>query len=59
MWIFEPQQLIRIILSRPTEEVAREQQEIIAELSNSTQSLVIIDEIRYHTDDTGNKNEKW
>ncbi|XP_044756698.1 cadherin-87A [Coccinella septempunctata] len=59
IWIFEPQQLIRIILSRPTDEVAREQQEIIAELSNSTQSLVIIDEIRYHTDDIGNKNENW
>ncbi|XP_045467864.1 cadherin-87A isoform X2 [Harmonia axyridis] len=59
VWIFEPQQLIRIILSRPTDEVAREKQEIIAELSNSTQSLVIIDEIRYHTDDNGNKDEKW
>ncbi|KAL3278339.1 hypothetical protein HHI36_013670 [Cryptolaemus montrouzieri] len=59
IWIFEPQQLIRVILSRPSDEVARERQEIIAELSNSTQSLVIIDEIRYHTDDDGNKNEEW
>ncbi|KAK9891762.1 hypothetical protein WA026_016560 [Henosepilachna vigintioctopunctata] len=59
IWIFEPQQLIRVILSRPAEEVAKEQEEIIAELSNSTQSFVIIDEIRYHTDDEGNKNEQW
>lgn len=59
MWIFEQSQLIRVILSRPAEEVIRERDEIIAELSNATQSLVIIDEIRYHTDDAGHRNEEW
>ncbi|CAH1176398.1 unnamed protein product [Phaedon cochleariae] len=59
VWIFEPEQLIRVILSRPREEVINEREEIIAELSNATQSLVIIDEIRYHTDDNGVKNEDW
>lgn len=59
VWIFEQSQLIRVILSRPAEEVLRERDEIIAELSNATQSLVIIDEIRYHTDDAGHRNEEW
>lgn len=59
MWIFEPEQLIRIILSRPPEEVTRERNEILAELSNATQSVIIIDEIRYHTNDAGYKNEEW
>ncbi|EEZ99177.2 cadherin 23 [Tribolium castaneum] len=59
VWIFEPEQLIRVILSRPSDEVVRERDEIVAELSNATQSLVIIDEIRYHTDDNGYKNEEW
>lgn len=59
VWIFEPEQLIRVILSRPSEEVTHERDEIIAELSNATQNLVIIDEIRYHTDDNGYKNEDW
>ncbi|XP_074032325.1 cadherin 87A [Leptinotarsa decemlineata] len=59
VWIFEPEQLIRVILSRPKEEVLKEREEIIAELSNATQSLVIIDEIRYHIDDNGVKNEEW
>ncbi|XP_063930740.1 cadherin-87A isoform X2 [Zophobas morio] len=59
VWIFEPEQLIRVILSRPSDEVTRERDEIIAELSNATESLVIIDEIRYHTDDNGYKNEDW
>lgn len=48
-----------MILSRPVEEVYEERDEIIAELSNATQSLVIIDEIRYHTNDNGYKNEEW
>ncbi|XP_049820113.1 cadherin-87A isoform X2 [Aethina tumida] len=59
VWIFEPEQLIRIILSRPPEEVTRERNEILAELSNATQSVIIIDEIRYHTNDVGYKNEEW
>ncbi|XP_018562347.1 cadherin-87A [Anoplophora glabripennis] len=59
VWIFEPEQLIRVILSRPKEEVTKERDEIIAELSNATQSLVIIDEIRYHIGDNGLKNEDW
>lgn len=59
MWIFEPEQLIRVILSRPSEEVKRQKDEIVAELSNATQSLVIVDEIRYHMDDNGYKNEEW
>ncbi|CAH0559618.1 unnamed protein product [Brassicogethes aeneus] len=59
VWIFEPEQLIRIILSRPPEEVNSERHEIIAELGNATQSLIIIDEIRYHVNDIGSKNEEW
>lgn len=59
VWIFEQEQLIRVILSRPVEEVYQEREEIIAELSNATQSLVIIYEIRYHTDNNGYKNEDW
>ncbi|KAG5879259.1 hypothetical protein JTB14_012529 [Gonioctena quinquepunctata] len=59
VWIFEPEQLIRVILSRPKDEVLKEREEIIAELSNATQSLVIIDEIRYHIDDNGVKKEDW
>lgn len=59
MWIFEQEQLIRVILSRPVEEVYQEREEIIAELSNATQSLVITYEIRYHTDHNGYKNEDW
>ncbi|XP_076275389.1 cadherin 87A isoform X2 [Rhynchophorus ferrugineus] len=59
VWVFEPEQLIRVIMSRPQEEVNKEKAEVIAELSNATQSLIIIDEIRFHIGDGGRKNEEW
>lgn len=59
IWIYEPNQLIRVILSRPPEEVNQEKEEIISELSNVTQSLVIVDEIRYHVDANGHINQDW
>lgn len=59
VWIFEPNQLIRVILSRPPEEVNQEREEIISELSNVTQSLVVVDEIRYHVDANGHINQDW
>lgn len=59
VWIFEPNQLIRVILSRPPEEVNQERDEIISELSNVTQSLVVVDEIRYHVDGNGHINQDW
>lgn len=59
VWIFEPDQLIRVILSRPPEEVNQEREEIIAELSNVTRSLVVVDEIRYHVDGNGHINQDW
>ncbi|CAH1126852.1 unnamed protein product [Ceutorhynchus assimilis] len=59
VWIFEPEQLIRVILSRPKEEVMKEKEEIITELGNATQYLIIIDEIRFHVGNGGRKNEDW
>ncbi|GFG39325.1 hypothetical protein Cfor_05830, partial [Coptotermes formosanus] len=59
VWIFEPDQLIRVILSRPPEEVHQERDEIIAELSNVTGSLVVVDDIRYHVDSSGHIQHDW
>ena len=59
VWVFEPSQLIRVILSRPPEEVHRERDEIVAELSNATQSRVVVDDIRYHVDGSGHIRRDW
>lgn len=59
VWIFDSSQLIRIILSRPPEEVYQEQDEIIAELRNATQHRIIVDEIRFHVDSMGRIRMDW
>ncbi|XP_074114366.1 cadherin 87A [Cotesia typhae] len=59
VWVFEPSQLIRVILSRPPQEVNRQRDEIVAELSNATQSRVVVDEIRYHVDSSGHIRHEW
>uniref|UniRef100_A0A0A9XXM0 Cadherin-87A n=1 Tax=Lygus hesperus TaxID=30085 RepID=A0A0A9XXM0_LYGHE len=59
VWVFEEQQLIRVILSRPPEEVHREKEQIIMELSNATKSLVVVDEIKYHTISSGLIQQDW
>ncbi|XP_029049380.1 cadherin-87A [Osmia bicornis bicornis] len=59
VWVFEPTQLIRVILSRPPEEVNRERDEFVSELSNATQSRVVVDDIRYHVDASGHIRREW
>ncbi|XP_015514773.1 cadherin-87A isoform X1 [Neodiprion pinetum] len=59
VWVFEAAQLIRVILSRPPEEVNREKDEIVTQLSNATQSRVVVDDIRYHVDASGHIRREW
>ncbi|XP_014253016.1 cadherin-87A [Cimex lectularius] len=59
VWIYEQQQLIRVIISRPPEEVHREKNQIIMELSNATKALVVIDDIKYHVDESGRIQQDW
>ncbi|EDW37985.1 GL12362 [Drosophila persimilis] len=59
IWVFDGTQLVRVILSRPPEEVYQEQEEIIAELRNATQHRIIVDEIRYHLDSVGRIRMDW
>ncbi|KAK9508052.1 hypothetical protein O3M35_007799 [Rhynocoris fuscipes] len=59
VWIYEQHQLIRVILSRPPEEVHREKEQITMELSNATKSLVVIDEIKYHVNALGQIQQDW
>uniref|UniRef100_A0A1A9VG57 Cadherin domain-containing protein n=1 Tax=Glossina austeni TaxID=7395 RepID=A0A1A9VG57_GLOAU len=59
VWIFDYTQLVRVILSRPPDEVYQEQDEIIAELRNATQHRIIVDEIRFHVDSLGRVRMDW
>lgn len=57
--MFDETQLVRAIISRPLEKVQKEQENMIHDLSETTQYLVIPSEILHHTDDLGQKNDKW
>lgn len=59
VWIYEPEQLVRVILSRPPSEVQSERDEILVELTNVTKKLIIIDDIRYHVDGVGRIRMDW
>ncbi|KAI5703032.1 hypothetical protein M8J75_006943 [Diaphorina citri] len=59
VWIYEPQQLIKIILSRPPAEVITEQSEIVRDLSNATSTLVVVDDIKEHLTPTGELRRDW
>lgn len=61
VWIYEPEQLVRIILSRPPSEVQGERDEILVELTNVTKNRIhiIIDDIRYHVDTVGRIRMDW
>jgi hypothetical protein len=59
VWIYEPEQLVRVILSRPPSEVQNERDEILVELTNVTKNRIIIDDIRYHVDSVGRIRMDW
>ncbi|KAE8740358.1 hypothetical protein FOCC_FOCC014138, partial [Frankliniella occidentalis] len=59
VWLYEPSQLIRVILSRPPSEVHAQQAEIVAELSNATQRLVVVDGIGPHVNSQGRPRPDW
>lgn len=57
--VFRPDQLVRVIMSRPPTEVIQEQDEIIAELCNATGKRVILNEIRHHVNAMGRIRMDW
>ncbi|KAK4881840.1 hypothetical protein RN001_005159 [Aquatica leii] len=59
IWIFEPEQLIRVILSRPVEEALKEKHEILLELSNATNYIIIASDIKPHVNESGHVNKEW
>ncbi|XP_070490349.1 cadherin-87A isoform X2 [Chironomus tepperi] len=59
VWIYEPEQLVRVILSRPPSEVQNERDEILVELTNVTKKHIIIDDVRYHVDSIGRIRMDW
>ena len=50
VWIYQPEQLIKLVIAKPPMKVNKNKTQIISELKNVTQNIVVVDEIRYHID---------
>ena len=50
VWIYEPEQLIKLVIAKPPMKVHKNKTMITSELKNVTQNIVVVDEIRYHID---------
>lgn len=48
LWVYEPEQLIKLVIAKTPEEVNADKMKIIAELRNVTQQVIVIDDIRFH-----------
>ena len=48
LWIYEPSQLIKLVVNMPPMQVVREKRSIVKALKNVTQDIVVLDDIRYH-----------
>ena len=52
LWVYEPDQLVRLIVDMPPMQVNREKRSILNALRNVTRDTVVLDDIRYHISDT-------
>lgn len=59
VWVYEPDQLVRVIIAQPPEEVYRDQRQVVAVLSNATGGTVVIDKLKYHVNDKGKLVKSW
>ena len=46
LWIYQPEQLIKLVIDKPPMMVNQNKAEIVAELKNVTQEIVVVDDIR-------------
>ena len=46
LWIYEPEQLIKLVIDRPPMAVNTNKAGIVAELKNVTEEIVVVDDIR-------------
>ncbi|XP_064457989.1 cadherin-87A-like isoform X2 [Ornithodoros turicata] len=59
VWVYEPDQLVRVVIAQPPQDVYTEQREVAALLSNATGGTVVIDNLKYHVSDKGKLMKTW
>ncbi|XP_076043934.1 cadherin 87A isoform X2 [Oratosquilla oratoria] len=59
VWVWEKEELVRVVLAQPPEQVVERQEEIVDSLSSVSQGRAVVDEIRYHVDPDNSVNKEW
>ncbi|XP_027213278.2 cadherin-87A [Penaeus vannamei] len=58
IWVWEREDLVRVVLAQPPEEVVRQQEAIANTLSEVCEGTAVVDEIRYHVDSDNTVNRQ-
>ncbi len=48
LWVFEPDQLIKLTIEKPPMEANLKKDVILTELRNATKQIIVLDDIRYN-----------
>ncbi|KAA0203916.1 hypothetical protein HAZT_HAZT006958 [Hyalella azteca] len=59
VWVWEADQLVRVVLSQPPHEVALQQEAIADILSQVAEGTAVVDEVRYHVMPDNTVNTNW
>ncbi len=51
LWVYEPEQLIRLVIAQDPAKVNAKKEDILAKLRNATQEDIAVDDIRFHVDE--------
>lgn len=59
VWVWESEQLVRVVLAQPPREVMQRQQAIADTLSKVADGTAVVDEVRYHVRQDNTVNTEW
>lgn len=59
VWVWEGEQLVRVVLAQPPREVILQQEAIADTLSRVAAGTAVVDEVRYHVRDDNTVNTNW
>ena len=59
VWVWESEQLVRVVLAQPPDEVMEQQQAIADTLSRVAEGTAVVDEVRYHVRQDNTVNTDW
>ncbi|XP_050430558.1 cadherin-87A [Adelges cooleyi] len=59
VWVYETEQLVKVIVSRAPQTVTEGREQILSSLANVTSMIVVLDDVRYHVNQYGYIQSDW